>query len=149
LPLNFRFYSKSFGKLHVVLDLWDCLSEWWNEPVVEQPVKLFCVRSVEPVPKGSSGRAAHDPAFQMALKIENKVELLRANLPEKRPHVFPGVPPIKDDDFIHTRIVLDQRFGGRLDCPGDSGPRKTPAQKPRKWKRSGDIANGSVEHDQD
>ena len=95
LPLNFRFDSKSFGKLHVVLDFGIVSPRGGMNRLLNSQLNSFASDRLNPYRRAAPVVRLTIPLFKMALKIENKVELLRANLPEKRPHVFPGVPPVR------------------------------------------------------
>jgi hypothetical protein len=112
--------------------------------IIKQPVELLGV----PPMKAQTIRGARAPAdqsaLQVSLKVHDKVKASRTYLAEEGTKAFPPTTPVKQDDFIHGRVILHERKGGGLNRPGKFGLGVGASNKVCEWKGASHVPNRTV-----
>src|SRR5882757_2852126 len=111
-------------------------------------VELLAVRRGEAKSISRARNSRSEPTLQMALKVEDQIEVPCTNLVQERNEGPRRVRAIVHDDLVEPRMALEQRSRFRLDGPRDMrvGPR---AADPAKQRQGTDyIADGAEQDDQ-
>src|SRR5262245_3038578 len=92
---------------------------------------------------------ADQAAFQNALQIQNKVEPAPAHFGKEWQNGSPWAAPVKHDNFIDRRGALQQWQTDGFNGPSQMRLGKSLTQKTGYRQRSGHVADGAVQNNQD
>src|SRR5216683_6632860 len=106
-------------------------------------VELFAVRRGETKPVRRPGNSRRETALQMALKVEDQIEVAGANPVQERNERPRRVGAIVHDDLVEPRMILEHRSGFRLDGPRDMRGRPRAPDAAEQRQRADYLADGA------
>ncbi len=117
--------------------------------VVDEPVELARATGIESDFDGSTAEGGEEGGLEVALEVEDHVEgpigQLHGHFDESGETCF----SLKNKDFIHGRVSLDQGGAGFLKKPGNMGLGTMSFDRSDNGKGVRDIAHGAEENEAD
>ena len=110
-------------------------------------VELFGVFAREADSLASARSQRRDAALEMALQVENQIELAGANPAQEGRERPRPAPAIVDQNLVEPGMALEQRLRLGLDRPRDMGARIGAAHAAEQRQRSHHVADRAKQHE--